>query len=355
MYHILKSIWEAFLGILGVLFERVSKFFMNIFGISSEIDLVTNEVRKALFLLSLSFLVFFVFSVIVIAILLTPSKTVVVPDVVGDDIIGALVEIGNAGLVPNMEVVISEDKPRGIVVRQIPSPGNIVREGKSIKIFVSLGSGEFVLPDFTGKQIEELRSFLASKGVYISSVEYVQSEMEQGTVIKTYPSFGSKLKPGSQVVVYVSSGPQVGFPMPNMVGFSYDKAMLFLDSKGVSFKVTTTQTTDPANDGVVLDHLPREDEFVSQNVVPELFIGVFGDENVVQNTRFVLYKVGLRSFSKADVNTYYIRISITDSSGNRRIDKTLNNLSTLVLPLKVRGVAKIQVFVNEELVREDTI
>ncbi|MCX8029782.1 MAG: PASTA domain-containing protein [Brevinematales bacterium] len=328
---------------------------MNILGITKETDLITSETRKFLFFLFVAFITFFIFFVIMVAILLTPSQTVMVPDTVGDELLDAIIKIENSRLIPNVEVVVSEEKPRGFIIRQIPSPGNTVREGKTVKLFVSMGSGEFILPDFSGKPLEEVRLFLSSKGVYISSVEYVQSDYGEGTIVKTYPSAGAKLKPGNQVVLYVSTGSSSSFPMPNMIGFSYDKAMLFLESKNINYKVTTVPITDPANDGVVIDHIPREGEMISQDVTPELMVGVFGDENVVQTTRFVVYRAGLSQFSKEGVNIYYVKVLISDVTGTRRVDKTFDKLTTLVLPLKIRGIGKVQIYINDQLVKEDNI
>ncbi|MEN2998727.1 MAG: PASTA domain-containing protein [Brevinematia bacterium] len=338
---------------IGVV-KGVNRFLLGMMGVSSETDLISNEVKKSLVLLFVSFVVFFVFFVFVSALLLLPSPTVVVPNVVGDDILDALAKLGSANLVPSVEFVISEENPRGYVVRQIPSHGNIVREGKTVKLFVSIGSGEFVLPDFGGRPFEEVREFLSSKGVNVS-IEYVPSGYDVGLVVRTFPSAGVKVKPGTPIVVYVSSGAEGNIPMPNMVGFTYENAMLFLDSKNIKFKITSVPTSEPANDGIVLDHLPREGEIITENVVPEIMIGVFGDETVAKNTRFILYKTSLSSFSKEGVNSYYIDIEVKDLTGVRTIKKVVNKLSLLTLPLKVRGVLNIKIYINSELVKEETL
>ncbi|MFN4245170.1 MAG: PASTA domain-containing protein [Brevinematia bacterium] len=349
-----KSVFDVVLYFIRSIFDKIIKFFLSIFGISSETDLFSHELRKSLFLLFVSVVVFFVFFVFVMAIFLVPSPVVKVPNVIGYDILDAIAKLEDSKLIPSLELVISQDKPRGEVLRQIPSAGNIVREGKTVKLFVSIGSGEFSLPDFSGKTLEEVRSFLSTKGVY-SSVEYTRSEYDSGLVVKTMPSPGAKVKPGMQVTIFVSTGIQDNIPMPNLIGFNYEDAAIFLNSRNIKFKMTPVQVSDPANDGIVLDHIPREGEFLSKDSSAEVMIGVFGDEVAVQNVRFVLYQKNLSSLSREGVSTYYVDLEIEDQMGVRRIKKTFNNLSAVIVPLKVRGVAKVKIYVNGDLVGEDTI
>lgn len=335
--------------------DKIVDFLLGILGISSKVDLITNEIRKALFLISISIIIFFISFIIVVALFLTPTQTVMVPNIVGDDILDGLAKLENSKLIPSIEFQISQDKPRGQIIRQIPSPGNIVREGKIVKIFVSIGSGEFVLPDFSGQKLEDVKSFLSTKGVYVSSVEYIQSGYEIGTVVKTLPSAGTKVKPGMPIVIYVSSGSENNIPMPGVIGLTYENAMLMLDSKNINFKITPTATSDPQNDGIVLDQIPKEGEIITKDSTPEIIVGVFGDETSVQTTRFVLYKANLSSFSREGITTYYVDIQIQDQSGTKTIKKVLNNLTYFVLPLRIKGIATLKILVNNEIVKEETL
>lgn len=353
--QLIGRVFRGFVKLIWSLLNSLTKFLMSMFGIASEADFLSNELRKALVLLFISFVVFFVFFSLTVAILLVPSPVVVVPDVVGKDILDAIARLEDSNLIPSIEFAISQETPKGHVLRQIPSPGNMVREGKTVKLFVSIGSGEFVLPDFSGKHLEEVRSFLSTRGIYISSVEYVQSEYEANRVIRTLPPAGTKLKYGDNVVVYVSIGSEVIAIMPNMVGFTYDNAMLLLDSKKINFKVTPTPTTNPANDGIVLDQIPKEGEPITEDSTPELIVGVFGDDNTSQTTKFILYKLNLSHLTKDEFKTYYVNLEIKDQKGTRNIKKVLSRQGYLVIPLKVNGIANIKVYVNDELVKEDIL
>ncbi|MGC8766465.1 MAG: PASTA domain-containing protein [Brevinematia bacterium] len=352
--YILYIIGDKIRSFFVVSGDFLVRFFYFLFNIDSDVDFITKETRKYIILLFGSFIVFFIFFVIVVSILLTPSGTVKVPNVVGVDIIEAVGSIESSKLVPSFEFVISEKIPRGTIIKQIPSPGNIVREGKTVKLYVSVGSGEFVMPDFSGKYYQDVISFLSSKGVVIN-VEYLQSTLEQGLVIKTYPSPGAKVKPGIPITIYVSSGSNSSFQMPNLIGFTYDKAFLFLDSKNVEFTVITVPVNDPANDGIILDQLPQEGQLVGSSNKVELTIGVFGDEEIAKNTKFILYKLPLAYLNVTEKSNYSVKVVIQDTTGTRTIEKQFDKLSTLILPIKVKGIVKISVYVDATLVKEDTL
>lgn len=336
------------------IFDGIVNFVINILGIPSETDLISKEIRKSIVLLSVSFLMFFIFFILIIALFLSPSPTVKVPNIVGDEILDALRKVENAGLIPSLEFVVSEEHPRGIVIKQIPSPGNTVREGKTMKIFVSIGSGEFIIPDFSGKPLEDVKSFLYSRGA-TASIEYIQSSYETGLVVKTLPPAGSKVKPNTPIVIYVSTGSEDSIPMPNFLGMNYENALLFLDSKNIKFKITPTPTSDPASDGIVLNQIPQEGEILPKDGICELTVGVFGEENQAQNTRFILYKTSLYQFSKENVSTYYIEVEVKDQADTRIIKRTLTSLTTLILPLKIRGIATIKITINGEVVKQETL
>lgn len=352
--YFFQNFLDNILSLFRLILDTLVKWFLFLFNVKSEVDFITKETRRYLILLFGAFIVFFVFFVIITAIALSPANTVSVPNVVGLDIIDAVSSIESSKLIPSFEFVISEKDPRGTIIKQIPSPGNIVREGKSIKIYVSIGSGEFAMPDLSGKPYQEVATFLSSKGIN-PSIEYLQSSIEQGIVIKTYPSTGAKIKPGTPVTIYVSSGPQASFQMPNLIGFSYDKALLFIDSKNSSFKINTIPVSDPNSDGIVLDHLPHEGEFVVSETTIELTIGVFGDEETARTTKFILYKLPLSSLNLPQSESYSVKVVVEDATGKKSIEKQFNSLSIFILPLKIKGIGKISVYVNDNLVKEETL
>lgn len=79
-----------------------------------------------------------------------------------------------------------------------------------ITVFVSLFSGcsERVVPDIYGKNEADAIKILEEAG-YVPVVEHEYRETEErGKVFKSRPAVASAAKPGSEVVVYISDGPE---------------------------------------------------------------------------------------------------------------------------------------------------
>jgi len=344
-------------GLISLVFSKIYEFFLFIVGLDKEVDFFSNESRKFAVIISFAFIVFVVFFILVLAIFLTPSNITVVPNVVNNDILDALPEIEKAGLFVSVDYTISPDVPRGIIIKQIPSAGSRVREGKIIKLFVSIGSGEIVLPDFSGKTVDEVKSYLSSKGMRVS-VEYVQSENSpSGSILKILPSPGTKIKPGDQVNIYVAIGSS-SMPMPNIIDMSWDQVLLMFDSKNINVSITPVVTTDPEKDGKIVDQMPKEGDMVSPQMNVQAYVAVLGNEENVKNTKFLLYSLDLKPLYNTNTgktNYFIVKVVVSDSSGQRAITKEYQELSKLTLPLKIQGIGNVKVYINDILVKESTL
>ncbi len=344
-------LWRLILKV----FDGIYGFFLFVVGLDKEVDFFSSEIRKFVLTISFAFLIFVVFFFLVLAISLVPASITVVPNVVNLDILDALSEVERAGLFVSVDYVISTNVPKGTVIRQIPSPGSRVREGKVVKLFVSVGSGEIVLPNFSGKSADEVRAFLSSKGIKVS-LEYVQSgSANDGTVLRTFPSAGTKVKPGDMVTIYVAIGFS-SMPMPNIVDMSWDQVLLMFASRGINVTINNVLTTDPDKDGKVIDQMPREGDIISSNADVQAFVAVFGNEDVVKNTRFLIYSLDLRNLYNAEGANYFIvKVIVNDSQGQRVITKEYQELTKLVLPLRIQGIGNLKVYVNDTLVKESAL
>ncbi len=361
--YIMKSILNftsrLFLKLFDWIYNLIKDIFINLSGLNSEKDFISRELNKIFSIVVASFVIFFTVFVVGFSILITPNPTTKVPNVVGEDVIAGLIKLQANKLTFNIETIISEKHPKGIIIRQIPSPGNIVREGKIVKLFVSIGAGEFEMPDLKGLHLEEAKSILISKGGIISKIEYVQDNFApENTVVKTLPVEGTKLKPNSPIILYLSSGSTEGFPMPNLVGMNFENAMLSLYDKKVSLVFTPMVVDNSTSDGKIIDQIPKENELVKQGDRVELFVGVFGNEEVSSITRFLMYSFDLKDYVGSlpeETTIYEVKLVITDQSGEKTLLRQFNSPSIVLVPLRVQGIASIKVYLNNNLIREDKI
>ena len=82
------------------------------------------------------------------------EDTVVVPDLVGRDVIYALNILTDLGL--NTKVKGFEyrgDVPKNHVAHQDPAPGNVIKKDRDVRIIISKGPRSLVVPNFVGMNV----------------------------------------------------------------------------------------------------------------------------------------------------------------------------------------------------------
>lgn len=105
---------------------------------------------------------------------------------------------------------VQNQKPAGMVIAQNPAAPVMVSRSRPVSLLVSLGperddKGQITVPDVLGKEEESARKLVAESGLSVS-VEYVYTQSSPpGTAISLQPKAGSKIRPGSTVMVRIST------------------------------------------------------------------------------------------------------------------------------------------------------
>ncbi len=106
------------------------------------------------------------------------------------------------------------------VVSQIPKPGTPAKEGRTIKVVVSLGGRKIRIPDFCGLTERQAEIQLDHLGLVKGKVFYDNSDsILKGNVIKTLPPAGEEVPESTRVDLVVSlyrASPYV--TVPNFIG-----------------------------------------------------------------------------------------------------------------------------------------
>lgn len=125
----------------------------------------------------------------------------VIPDVIGqtaDDARKALLGAGAKDI--TLAYVISTE-PEGTVVGCDPAPGSEFVSTDKVTLSVAQA---LTVPSVVGRSVDDARATLEAAGL-TSSVEYVESEKPQGTVVATMPEAGTVIDQGSNVVLQIPS------------------------------------------------------------------------------------------------------------------------------------------------------
>ena len=130
--------------------------------------------------------------------------TVPVPDVTGKPAADAQAELEAAGFTVVSEEQPSMDIEAGLVIETNPSAGTEVAPGTEVKMIVSSGAGEIVVPDFVGMTQDEATKAAEDAGLTISFVEDADNPDSEGIIVSQDPTAGATAEAGSEIVAQLA-------------------------------------------------------------------------------------------------------------------------------------------------------
>jgi serine/threonine-protein kinase len=176
-----------------------------------------------------------------------------VPDVVGQQVAGAVRELGQNGYTANVEARVNPetDNP-GRVLSQAPAAGTELDRGEPVTIVVARGPGRSEVPRVVGLSAAQALVRLQAAGLRGRTVK-VASRRPRDQVLRQSPAPGTDRRRGSVVVLTTSRGPRTG-TVPSVVGIIQSSARSTLEGAGYKVVVTRIQSSQPR--GLVVSQEP---------------------------------------------------------------------------------------------------
>lgn len=196
----------------------------------------------------------------------------IVPYVIWDTKEDAISKLSQAGLAePKIETKNDDNVEAGKVISQSVEYGTEVDEGTQITLVISLGPVDFDMPDVTGKDIDEARSTLSSRGVTVTVNYESSSSVAKNKVISQSVSAGTKVKKGDSVNLTVSSGAISTITVPDVVGQSQSSAVSALESAGLKASIVENYHSSVAK-GKVISQSPSAGTSQAKNTTITLYV-----------------------------------------------------------------------------------
>jgi serine/threonine-protein kinase len=172
----------------------------------------------------------------------TDVPQVEVPNVVGQPIEDAerILEARNLEVEVTREA--NDEAEEGIVFAQDPERGERVDEGSTVELKVSAGAEAVRVPDVIGSQLDQARQLLTAQGFTVAVDEVADEDAPVGEVVDQEPGPDQEAPRGSEVQLFVSSGPAPR-EVPDVVGRSIAEASNLLGQAGFAVE----QTSEPSN------------------------------------------------------------------------------------------------------------
>ena len=181
----------------------------------------------------------FVFALIVgasayitLTLIIKSEDTVVVPNLVGKNVVYALELLTDLGLNTKVEgSEYSTDVPKNSVIFQDPEPGTEIKKERDVRIIISKGTKSILMPNLKGLSVQQARIILEENSLCRGEISNTySSNIKKDEIIDQVPSSGAMITRGECVNLLVSMGIQAkAYKMPALLGLSLDGAIPMIE------------------------------------------------------------------------------------------------------------------------------
>jgi serine/threonine-protein kinase len=174
-----------------------------------------------------------------------------VPKVVGSGFVKAKATLEKAGFEVERRSTESEARP-GRVVSQDPAAGRKADEGSTVTLTVSTGPGRQLVPSVVSLPAQQAQRELNAAGFKVTQDVIPSTTIEDGLAIRTSPKEGTFAPKGSDVRLFISSGPPP-VTVPSVVGQDKDDARATLEDAGLQVTTQPAESQEPKDRVIAQD------------------------------------------------------------------------------------------------------
>ena len=176
---------------------------------------------------------------------------------------------------------VESDQPAGTILQQDPNANDFV-SGDNMTITVTVSSGqaeEIKMPDLEGQTLSQALGTLDDLNLgleydYNSRTSY-HDTIPKDSVISTYPTEGTVLHEGQQIILEMSLGPaEKTSIVPSLIGRTLEEATADLDAVGLTLNQVQESNTDQQPAGKVFYQSITAGTEVAQGTAIDIFISL---------------------------------------------------------------------------------
>ena len=198
------------------------------------------------------------------------ASAVPVPNVLGWQAIDAERALRTAGFAVNLVQVASE-RAAGEVLQQEPSPLVPQQTGAPVTLNISAGPAAILVPNVAGMDDVAAAVAITNAGLEVAPQSEPSETVAEGVVTRTQPPSGTQVAEGSQIFVYVSSGPAVVL-MPDLTGLDPTTALIQLDTLGMTADVVAVAPLPDETPGLIVSQAPAAGTSIAPSSILTLYV-----------------------------------------------------------------------------------
>jgi len=288
--------------------------------------------------------------------LIKSEDSVVVPDLVGKDVVYALEILTDLGL--NTKIKGSEysaDVAKNHVIVQEPDPGAEIKRGRDIRIILSKGAKTVLMPNLKGLSIRRARLAIQENGLCQGNVSHTHSdrEFDRDDIISQAPGPDQWVNRGSCVNLLVSMGPLPhAYKMKNFTGLSLDEAVYLIEKSNLTVGNIKYAFNREKPEHTIIDQSPKYGYRVTERASVSLTI----NRNPVHRRKTAIHGTPTQGFFSYRLKPGFfkrrvlVRLDIGGVS-NEIYNNLMGPGEELWIVVPTHKVATIFCYVDGELVR----
>lgn len=277
-------------------------------------------------------------------------KEVMVPDLKGKSLAEAVTLLSplNLGIKKESEE-FDKTYPAGTVIRQNPTPGITVREGKIVRVTISQGGETIFVPDLKGQQARTAEINIRSSGLSLGEeTSRFSLAADKGNVVAQDPVPGAIADKEALVNLVISAGPPPDnvVLMPSFLNRKADDASKWAAEKAVNLSVSEELAAGMAQ-GTVIRQDPPADTDITAYKRAAVVVAAAGSGTAPAAGKAFYYEIPQGGGDRQ------VKLVLQDDRGEKELFNGLKAPgSKLELPVDPQGRARIRIFINNILVEE---
>lgn len=181
-------------------------------------------------------------------------KVIEVPGVVGMASEEAVRTLNEAGLKADVtEQRVSNDVEAGYIISQSHIEGEKVKEGFTIKLVVSSGGIESLIPNVKQQDVKEGTVLIENEGFEVGEITYEFNELPEGMIISQNPKAGIKMPAGTKIDLVLSQGSESDKALvPSLETKTMREAEITLTDIGLKLGTVTYEVSTTIEKGQII-------------------------------------------------------------------------------------------------------
>lgn len=205
------------------------------------------------------------------------------PDVVGLPLDEATQKLKENNLGRVLKEEESDEYEPGYVIRAEYAKGKVLEKNTTVTLYVSVTSNTVTIPEsLIGKTEAAATNALKQLGLMVKTQTGSSSTVEKGHVYGCNPKTGTDVKVGTEVIVYISSGPAVEkVAVPDLLSKTESEAKELLEKNNLSGEADYKYSND-VDAGKVINQDPKPGTRVDEGSKVSYVVSLGTEETMIR-------------------------------------------------------------------------